>query len=226
MLGAIINAALIVAGALVGLLVRRGVPQKYSDTIMKGLGLCVMYIGIDGALKGENTLVLIVATVIGAVIGELVDLDGKVKKLGDKLQAKFSKKDANSSFSEGFVTSTLLFCSGAMAVVGALESGLVGNHETQITKGVIDCVSSVIFASTMGAGVIFSALAVLLYQGAFTLLAVWMAPVLTDYAIAEISCAGSVILIGLSLNMLGVTKIKVMNYLPAIFVPIILCLFM
>ena len=224
MLGALINAALVAAGAIVGLFLKKGVPERISDPIMKGLGLCVMYIGISGALDGENTVVLIISMVIGSIIGTLIDIDGKVKWLGDKLQEKFSRGDGKVSISEGFVTATVLFCAGAMAIVGPMESGLVGDHTTQITKGLIDLVCAIIFASTMGFGVIFSSLSVLVYQGAFTLLAVWIAPLLSEYAIAEMSCAGSVLLIGLSLNMLGITKFKIMNYVPAIFLPILLCL--
>lgn len=228
MLGAIINALLVLAGALVGVLLKKGVPERISDPVMKGLGLCVTYIGISGALEGKNTIVLIVSMVLGTVLGTLLDIDGKVKRLGDKLQEKFGKKgDAGgkAGISEGFVTATVLFCAGAMAIVGPLESGLTGDHTTQITKGVIDLVCALIFASTMGAGVIFSSLSVLVYQGALTLLAVWISPLLSEYTIAEMSCAGSVLLIGLSLNMMGVTKFKIMNYVPAIFFPILLCLF-
>ncbi len=223
MLGALINAALVAAGAIVGLFLKKGVPERISDPIMKGLGLCVAYIGISGALKGENTIVLIISMVLGAIVGTLIDIDGKVKWLGDKLQERF-KSGGEARISEGFVTATVLFCAGAMAIVGPLESGLSGDHTTQITKGVIDLVCALIFASTMGAGVIFSSLSVFLYQGMFTLLAVWISPLLSEYAIAEMSCAGSVLLIGLSLNMLGVTKLKIMNYVPAVFFPILLCL--
>lgn len=224
MLGAVINAALVLTGAIIGLFLKKGVPEKISDPIMKGLGLCVTYIGISGALKGRNTVVLIISMVLGTVVGTLLDLDGKVNKIGDKLQQRFGGKDKKSSVSEGFVTATVLFCSGAMAIVGPLESGLAGNHATQITKGLIDFVCAIIFASAMGFGVSFSSLSVLAYQGAFTLLAVWIAPLLSDYAVAEMTCAGSVLLIGLSLNMLGLTKLKIMNYVPAIFFPILLCL--
>lgn len=223
MLGSIINAALIVLGAIVGLFLKKGIPERISDPIMKGLGLCVAYIGISGALEGQNTIVLIISMVLGTIVGTLLDIDGKVNRLGDMLQKKFGE-DGKTSVAEGFVIATVLFCSGAMAIVGSIESGISGDHTTQITKGIIDLVCALIFASTMGAGVLFSSFSVLLYQGSLTLLAVCIAPLLSEYTIAEMSCAGSVLLIGLSLNMIGITKLKIMNYVPAIFMPILLCL--
>ena len=130
------------------------------------------------------------------------------------------------SIAQGFVTASLLFCVGAMAIVGSLQSGLQGNHEMLFNKSMLDFVAAIIFASSLGVGVIFSAALLLLYQGSITLLAQWITPFLTDRVIGEMTCVGSVIIIGLALNMLGITKLRVMNYVPAIFIPILLCLFM
>ncbi|MBQ8821066.1 MAG: DUF554 domain-containing protein [Lachnospiraceae bacterium] len=227
LLGAIVNAAAIVAGAVVGILLKKGLSEKMADTLMKGLGLCTLFIGISGSLKGENTLVLILSMIIGTLIGEGVDLQLRLQKLGDGIQEKFSKgKTGESTLAEGFVTASLLFCVGAMAIVGSLQSGLVGDHSILYNKSILDFVAAIIYASTLGLGVALSAVAVFVYQGAITLLAGVLSPLLTDAVVNEMTCVGSVIIIGLALNMLGITKLKVMNYVPAIFVPIALCMFL
>jgi len=249
MLGTIVNAAAIVVGGAIGLLLKKGLSKKMADTLMVGLGLCTLYIGISGCLEGENTLVLIVSMVIGTIIGEAIDLDDKINRLGKFLERKFSgKKDATGvaeesfaesgstgtptvaapqmqkvSLAEGFVTSSLLFCVGAMAIVGSLQSGLTGNHETLFAKSTIDFVAAIIFASTLGAGVMLSASLLFVYQGSITLLAQFIEPFLTDPVIAEMNCVGNVIIIGLAMNMLGISKFKVMNFVPAVFFPILLC---
>ena len=227
MVGTVVNAVSIVVGTLIGLVLKNGLPEKMSDTLMKGLGLCTMYIGITGALRGENTLILIVSMIIGTIIGEAVDLDARLMHLGESIQRRFSKNgEGGGTLAEGFVTASLLFCVGAMAIVGSLQSGLEGNHMVIYNKSVLDFVAAIIYASTLGIGVGLSAIAVSLYQGTIVLLASFLAPFLTDGVVNEMCCVGSVILIGLALNMLGVTKLKVMNYVPAIFVPIVLCMFM
>lgn len=235
MLGTIVNAAAIVVGGAIGLLLKKGLPKKMADTLMVGLGLCTLYIGISGCLAGENTLVLIVSMVIGTIIGEAIDLDDKINRLGKFLEKKFSGKTEEMaekvhqkkvSVAEGFVTSSLLFCVGAMAIVGSLQSGLTGNHETLYAKSMLDFVAAIIFASTLGAGVMLSASLLFLYQGSITLLAQFIEPFLTEPVIAEMNCVGNVIIIGLAMNMLGISKFKVMNFVPAIFLPILLCRFL
>ena len=155
-----------------------------------------------------------------------LDLDKRINHLGEWLESKFQKKEGEHSIAEGFVTASLLFCVGAMTIVGALQSGLLGDHQMLYTKSLLDFVAAIIFASSLGMGVLFSAAFVLVYQGSIALLAAWVAPLLSDAAIAEMTCVGSVIIIGLGLNMLGISKFKVMNFVPAIFIPIVLCLFM
>lgn len=226
MLGVTVNALAIIVGGFLGLLVKKGVPERYSDAIMKGLGLCVLYIAIDGALEGTNVLVLIISVAIGAIVGTFLKLDEGIRALGDKLEQKFKSGDEKSTFAEGFVTASLLFCVGAMAVVGSLDAGLTGDNSTLYTKALLDGIMSIVFASTLGVGVLFSAVLVFVYQGAIALLAGVIQPLLTDYSIAEMSCVGSVLMIAVALNMMNITKIKVMNLVPAVFIPIILCLFM
>ncbi|MBE6070865.1 MAG: DUF554 domain-containing protein [Clostridium butyricum] len=229
MLGTIVNAVAVAVGCIVGLMVRGRFNEKISTTIMNGLALCVIYIGISGALKGDDTLQIIICITIGALTGEIIDIDHKLNKLGKYIENRINKSENNGkekiSIAEGFVTSSLLFCVGAMAVVGALESGLQGNHTTLFAKSILDGVSSIIFTSSLGIGVIFSAIAILIYQGSITLLAGVLSGVLTDSVISNMSAVGSLLILGLGFNMLGISKIKVANLLPAIVVPIIFGLF-
>ncbi len=230
MLGTIVNVAAVLLGGAIGLLLKKGLPKRLEKSLMTALGLCTMYLGITGLADGNNTLVLILSMVIGTLIGELLDLDDKINKLGEFIQQKFrrlsSADGTNPSIAEGFVTASLLFCVGAMTIVGSLQSGLTGNHETLFAKSMLDFVAAILFASSLGIGVLFSAAFVLVYQGGITLLAGLAAPLLSDAAIAEMSCVGALILIALSFNMIGLSKFKVMNFVPAIFIPIILCIFM
>lgn len=226
MLGTIVNTIAVIVGALVGLLLKKGLPDQLADVLMKGLGLCTLYLGISGSLKGENSLILIISIVIGALIGEGLKLEDKIGSFGNWIEKKFKKDGQTTSIAQGFVTSSLIFCVGAMAIVGSLQSGLQGNYEMLFNKSMLDFVAAIIFASTLGVGVVFAAGFVFVYQGAITLLARWIAPFLSDNTIAEMTCVGSVLIIGLALNMLGITKLKIMNYVPAVFVPIIICQFM
>lgn len=239
LIGTTVNALAIVLGSLSGLLLRHltglgsrtapadGQPtvgERLQDIIMKGVALCVLYIGVDGMLEGDNTLVAILSMVFGAVIGELLDLDAKMQSLGQWLQRQvsglFHGSDVN--VSEGFVTACLLFCVGAMAIVGSLEDGLTGDHSTLFAKALLDGISSIVFASSIGVGVAFSAVAVFLYQGTIALLASFLSPLLGAEIITEMTCVGSILILALSLNMLGLTRIKVMNLVPACLMPILL----
>ena len=224
MIGTLVNTLAAVVGGLLGTLLKKGIPEKLADLVQKGLALCVLYIGVKGSLVGTNTLVTILSLVLGAILGELLNIDGGIERLGAWAQKKLSK--GGSRLGEGFVTASLLFCVGSMSVVGSLQSGLTGNHETIFTKSMLDFVSAIILGSSLGLGVCLSGAFVLVYQGAIVLLARWAAPILSDYVVAEMSCAGSLLIVALGLNMLGVTKLKVGNLLPAMFLPIILCLFM
>lgn len=243
MLGTIINTVAIIMGSLVGLFIKGGISEKISDTIMKGLALCVIYIGISGSLQGENTMVTIICIALGALVGEVIDIDEKLDKLGNFIENKVNRKndnkdieitnvvgeeaicaesDAKVSISQGFVYSSLIFCVGAMAIVGSLESGLHGNHSTLIAKSILDGISSIIFTASLGIGVMFSAGAVFVYQGLITLGAGLLAGVLSTPVITAMTAIGSLLIFGLGLNMLGVTKIKVANLLPSVFIPILL----
>ena len=227
--GTLVNAAGILLGGGAGLLVRRlmrrGVPERFSDIVMKGIGLCTIYIAATGLLDGSKSLVTILSVVIGAVLGEWLDLDGKIRALSEKLEKKFSRQ-GDSSFAQGFMAATLLFCVGTMAIKGSLDGGLRGDHATLYAKSVMDTISACIFSSTLGFGVLFSVVPVVLYQGAITLLASVAGPYLGDAVIAEMNTVGSLLLLGLSLDLLGIAHLKLMNYIPAMFLPILPCLFL
>lgn len=224
--GAVVNFVLVIIGALVGLLLKRGIPQRVRDTLMKGMSLCVLFIGVKGLFEDNiNILIVIISTAVGAVIGELADFDRMINRLGDTIEKKFSRS-GESKIAEGFVTTTLLFCVGAMTVVGSIDSGISGDNMTLYSKSVIDGISAAVFASALGAGVLISAVSVLFIEGGLTLLAFALEPILSDRLVAHMSVIGSLLIVAISLNLMGLTKIKVMNLLPAVFIPVILCLFM
>ena len=217
MIGVFVNVATVLLGSLVGLLFRKGIPERISRAMMLAIGLCTLYIGIDGALEGSNAIVLILSMAFGTLIGTLLDIDGKINSVGLFIERKMKKEGEKTSIAEGFMTASLLFCVGAMTIVGSLNAGLRGDNTLIFTKSILDLISSCLLASTLGIGVMFAALFVLVVQGALVLLAGLLQNVLTDSTlIAEITCAGSVMIIGISLNMLGITKLKVANYLPAL----------
>ena len=226
MLGVLINVGTVLVGSLVGLFLKRGIPEKLTEALMIGIGLCTVFIGISGALQGENTLVLILSMAIGTVIGTLLDIDKQLNRLAACVEARFRQKDGQITVAEGFVTASLLFCVGAMTIVGSLQAGLTGDCEMLYTKATLDLISSCVLAASLGIGGLLADIFVFIFQGGLVLLAGLIAPFLTDYAIGEMTCAGSVLIIALGLNLIGVTKIKVANYLPVILIPPVLCLFM
>ncbi|MDF2673105.1 MAG: hypothetical protein K0R09_1370 [Clostridiales bacterium] len=223
MLGTIVNALAIFTGSLGGYLITRllkkGIPERINDIIMKGLALCVLLIGISGALEYKQILLVIISIVIGGIIGEVIDIDKQIQRLGDKLEKGLKGKAGK--VSQGFVTASLVYCIGAMAVMGSLESGLNGNHEILFAKSIIDGMTAVVFTTTLGIGVAFSAITVFLYQGTITIGAIYLKDLLTVAVVSDMSAIGGLLIIGIALNMMGLTKIKVANLLPAVFIPIV-----
>ena len=200
------------------------IPEKIKSILMQASALAVIYIGISGALVGENALICIISLVVGAIIGELCDIDRRMNGLGHTIEKKFFKN--SKSFAKGFVSATVLFCTGAMAIMGSIESGINNNHEVLISKAVIDGCIAVIMASTLSVGVIFSCVSVFLYEGILTLIANQVGTFLTETTINEMSCVGSIIIMAIGFNILEITDIKIANLIPAAFIPIILCMFM
>jgi len=213
--GAAINAAIIIIGGVIGLLFRGRISEKISATVTRAIGLCVCVIGVSGALAGDIML-LVVSLMLGSVTGELINIDGRLNDLGTTLQKKISRNGRDSKFAEGFVTTTLLFCVGAMAVVGSIESGLADDQSVIITKSILDGTAAMVFASSLGFGVLFSAASVFIYQGLIEFFAGFLQNVLTASLVAQISAAGSVMILGLGANMSFGAKIKVANLLPGL----------
>ncbi|WDP89261.1 MAG: DUF554 domain-containing protein [Desulfobacter sp.] len=222
MLGTFVNCLAILAGTAVGMLFRNGIPERYNLTVMQAVALSVMLIGIKSALGCPDLLVIIISLAAGALIGEFIGIEAHLKRLGDFLERKFSKPSSGeASLSAAFVTASLLFCVGSMAIVGSLESGLTGNHSTLFAKSFLDGITSIILTASLGVGVGLSALAVLVYQGAITLAAGIMKPFLIPSVVSQMSATGGLLILAIGLNMLREKKIAVGNMLPAIFLPLI-----
>jgi len=217
MLGVIINCITVIIGSIVGMTFKNLIPKKVTDGVMVGIGLCTVYIGIDGALSGENTLVLILSMAIGAIIGFLLDIDGKINVFADFATRRF-KKDDGVNVAEGFVTACLIFCVGAMTLVGSIQAGVSKDNTMLITKAMLDLISSLALASTFGIGVLLSAVFVFVFQGGLVLVSSLAGNFLSPAMQSEMICVGSVMIIGLGLNIIGVTKIKVANFIPAMFI--------
>lgn len=224
LLGTIVNAVFIIIGSLIGKFLSN-IPESMKSTVLKGIGLSTVILGIQMGIQTNNFLIVIISIVIGAVIGELIDLDGKLNHAGQWLERKIGKK-GKSNISQGFIAGTLIFVVGAMAVVGALDSGIRGDHQVLYTKAMIDGFTAIILTSTLGIGVIFSSISVFLYQGVIALFASqissWIPAQLLDLMIFELTAAGGVMIVAIGLNLAEITKIKVANFLPGLIVAIIL----
>ena len=223
MIATFINAGLILLGSILGLLFKRFISDRFTSVVTHALALCVMSIGISMAIKTADTLCVIICMVLGTLLGELLNIEKRLDGAGEFLRRKLIKnEDGNSRFTEGFVNAALLFCVGAMAISGSIEAGLNHNYSIIVSKGVIDGVSSITFAATMGIGVMFSVIPLVIYQGAITLLAAVVGPYLPPEVITEMTAVGGIAIMGIAINMMGIPniKIRVGNMLPAIFLPI------
>lgn len=224
--GVLVNTLTVIIGSTVGLILKKQIPEKLTNAVMIAIGLCTIAIGVTGVIKGENQLVMIISLVFGTIVGTLIDIDGKLSRLGDKFQNKRAKNgnvhSDNATFSQGFVTASLLFCVGAMTIVGSMNAGISGDNQMLYTKSVLDLISSSMLATSLGFGVFCASGFVLVFQGALVALAMALGSFLNDFAVNELICAGSVMITALGLNLIGVTKIKVANLLPGlIFVPFV-----
>ena len=218
--GALVNLAAVIAGSLVGIGVGKLLPERLGKAAMSAVALVTIGIAVPGLLKSQKPLVPILSMVLGTLLGEAINIDGLFHRLGDKLK---KKTNGHGNFTEGFVTGSLVFAVGAMAIMGGLDSGLSGDHTLLLAKSVIDGISAVIFASTLGIGVAFSGLTVFVLEGGVALLASLLAPVLTSAVMGEITFVGSLLILGVSLNILGVTKLRLLNMIPALLFPPLLC---
>lgn len=219
--GTLVNFFAILLGSGLGIVFKRGIPERLRSALVNGMGLCVLFVGVRGLFEGETTLLIVLSIAIGGLLGTLLKLDSLLDRMGGALERRVQKGAADGSFAQGFVSASLLFCVGAMAIVGSLNSGLRGDHEMLFTKSVLDGVMALSLASTLGAGVAFSAVPVLLYQGTIALSAGALAPLLSSAAIADMTAAGSLLIVAIALNQLKCTDIKVVNYIPAVFLPLV-----
>lgn len=227
MLGTIVNALLIISGSVLGLFLKKGVPEHYQTTIMQGVAIVVAVIGMQMALKSTNVLIVIASIALGALLGEVLKLDEKLNFLGNKLadvvkKTPFLANVEGTNLSQGFVTATLVYCIGAMSVVGSVQEGLLGDASILYAKGLIDGITAIFFTSSLGIGVAFSAISVILYQGSITYLAGYAAAFLSDAVINEMTATGGVLILGIALVMLKVCEIKLANFLPAIVIAIVI----
>lgn len=224
MLGNYVNTIAIIVGCLIGLIVKKGLKDKYKTIVMQGIGLSVLFIGVTTSVGGmlnpkSEPILFIISIVIGGIIGELIGIENALEKLGAYLQKKVGKGEHN--IAQGFVTASLIFCVGTMAIIGSLDSGLRDNHNMLFAKSVLDGVTSMILTTTLGIGVIFSAGAVFVYQGAIVLFANFLEPFLTTDVIREMSIVGGILIASIGLNVLEIKKIKTANLLPSIVIPVI-----
>ncbi len=226
-IGTIVNTLAVVAGGGVGLLLRSGIRDRFKEILMQALGVSTIFIGVSGALRGifivdgslldtRNTLLMILCLVLGALLGEWINIDLLMQRLGNFLRKKVKVRDEENSFAEGFVTTTIIICTGAMAIVGSFQDALLGDPAMLYAKSALDGVIAAILASTYGVGVLFSALVLLAYQGSLTVLAAWIRPVLSDLMLFNISFVGSVLVFLIGVNMLFEKRIRIANFLPAI----------
>ena len=234
MLGPTVNGIVIVICGLVGCFLVRGIPFRFEKIITKALGLSTLFVGIKGALENQRGLLLVMSMVIGTVLGELINIDGLMNRLGAWAERRLGMGTAAAannasggaetgrSFSKGFVTASILFCTGSMAIVGSMQSGLQGNHEVLFTKSILDGTISIIFGASLGVGVVFSAVPVFVYQAGIALASIAVKELLTPDIIREMSAVGSILIAAIGLNFLGLKEeIKVANFIPAIFVPLV-----
>ncbi|MCI1930605.1 MAG: DUF554 domain-containing protein [Clostridia bacterium] len=224
MIGTVVNTIAVILGALLGYIIKGRLKQRYRDILTSVLGLAVIFTGASSALggmlsDGAEPILYIVSLVIGCIIGEFLDIEGKLCYIGDLIQKKIGSNGGN--ISQGFVTASLTFCIGTMAIMGSIESGIMGVHTILYTKSVIDGVTSIVYASTLGIGVVFSAVSVFLYEGMLTITASLLQPYITNDMMREVSIVGGILIAAIGVNMLEIKKFKVGNMLPAIIVPVI-----
>ena len=220
MKGTLVNTVAVLVGSGLGVLLKTGLAENYKETVMQTLGLAVGIIGIKMALASENFIMVILSLVIGAIMGEYFTLNKKIDNLGQKLTAKCGEKYGDVGV--GFVTASLIYCIGAMAIVGALQDGINGDAGILYAKALLDGISAIVFAATLGIGVSLSALSILVYQGSITLLAGVLQPLLIPAVITEITATGGVLIIAIALSMLNILKIRIANLLPSMLVVIFL----
>ncbi|MCI7590157.1 MAG: DUF554 domain-containing protein [Spirochaetia bacterium] len=226
MIAVLVNCFTIILGSLLGIIFSKKITSRLSEVIQTGAGVVVLVLGVEMTLQYDNILFLTFSLMDGGVIGSIIDIDGKIFKIGQWLGTKLPQKEekSTSSFGYGFLNASVLFCVGAMSIVGSIEAGVNGNYSVIFTKSLLDGFMAIVFASSMGVGVVFSFLTVLIYQGALTLLATVIAPYMDEVLLAELTASGGALIIMIAINLLGLKSIKTANYLPAVFLCVLFVL--
>lgn len=229
--GVLVNMLAVIIGSVIGLLCKKGFPEKLSNAVMFGAGLCTAYIGISGAISAgshpeANAITPVIALAGGALIGTLLDIDGRLNRAASSIEKKLRHgQNTQTSLAEGFVSATLLFCVGSMIILGGLSAGISGDNTIYFTKSVLDFVAAIALSVSLGAGVLLSSLAVGVLQGLIVLAAGFLQPLLTEHMIGEINCVGNLLIVIIGLNLMGITKQKVANFLPAILLALMMAIF-
>lgn len=218
MVGTLVNAAAIVIGSALGVLLKKGISEKAQKVVLQGIGMCVLVIGIMSAIVTEIPLLMVISVSLGGFLGTVIGIERRLDAWGERTQKRFHR-EGGVPFAEGLVTATITFCVGAMAILGSIESGLHHNYELLFVKSALDGFFAMLLATTFGFGVAFSAVPVLIYQGAITLSAGVLAPLLSDAMMVEVSAVGGVLIVGIGINLLGLKKIHVGDMLPAVLIP-------
>jgi len=216
MLSALINAIAIVIGSLIGILLKKGLSKRYEEAIFTASGIVTLVIGLQMGIKTTHVLALAIALILGGLAGTWIDIEGLFLKMGERLKRRFAKDEEGGGFALGFLNASVLFCSGAMAIVGSFKAGTEGDYSIILTKSILDCFLSILFASAMGIGVAFSAISVLLYQGILTLVSVWVKPYVDELMLAELTAIGGALVIMIGINLLGIKKLKTGDFIPGI----------
>jgi uncharacterized membrane protein YqgA involved in biofilm formation len=214
MYGTLVNVGAVILGSCLGLIIHSKLPKKVTSIVFQGIGLFTILLGVSMAIKTTNFLIMIFSIVLGSIIGELIDIERHFLRLSESLKSAIRSK--NERFSEGLITSFMLFCMGSMTVLGAIEEGLGGKPNLLLAKSVLDGFSSIALASAMGVGVLFSAIPLLVYQGSLTLLAGFLQGFFTESLINELTSTGGLLIIGLGINILEIKKLRILNMLPAL----------
>jgi len=219
MVGVIVNVVAVIIGGTIGLLLKKGLNEKVKKVVLQGVGLCVIIIGISNALQTNDMLLLVLSLVTGGVIGALLRIEDRLDGLGLSIEQRFASKEGG--FAKGFVWASLIYCVGAMAIVGSIEAGINGDNTTLYVKSILDGVTAIVFTATMGYGVIFSSVTIFIYQGAIVLLGYQLQPIITDQIVTEMSAVGGILILGIGLNILEIKKIHIGDMLPAVLIPAI-----
>lgn len=224
MIATIINAVAIIAGSLLGLFLRKGISERYQKIIFSAAGLTSLTIGIQMALKTSHILAFAIALILGGLVGTWLNIEGSIMNLGENLKQRFARNTEGSSFALGFLNASVLYCAGAMAIIGSFKAGTEGDYSLILTKSVLDGFMSIIFAGAMGPGVAFSALSVLVYQGILTIASVWVKPFVTDVMLMELTGIGGALVIMIGLGLLDIKKFKTGDFLPSLIFTVLLVL--